>query len=339
MARAQSSPDIASPPDIAGAAPVSFGDKKTVTELNGFRAALGHCDARGNIYSLVFDTQHHFIDKPPALDRITPAAAVGASFSAGKGSLVGAGFGPGGEAAIVMNRDRLAGFSTADYLLRFDADGKLESETRFPKNLGARGASLALFPDGNLLVVRRSPPRQRHLTGYYDPSAENRRHSWTPSIAIYDHQAKLVTEVQLPDDPAVYVGDAVSGPDGNIYLMGARVGVGITDYPAIIYVVAPSGKVVRRVVVAAPASYMVPNPLQVADGRIAILFFEVRTWQSVVSVNDWTTGERIALYQLPNKTRMLACYDARTDAMTFLDEPFPLYPANKVSLRVASPVR
>jgi hypothetical protein len=58
---------------------------------------------------------------------------------------------------------------------------------------------------------------------------------------------------------------------------------------------------------------------------------------AMVSVNNWDTAERLRLYQLPDKVKSVACYDPVTEQMTFVDQTFPFYPANRVSLRIARP--
>ena len=321
-------------PDFAGATAVSFGDKKTITALNGFRADPAHCDAAGNIYLFVSKNGNQFIPTHPALKRITPAAAVEASYSAGKGHVVGSGFGQHGEAAILMNRDRVAGLTTGDYLLRFNPQGKLEGESRFVRGLDAGSARLALFPDGNVLIVEY---RRRRRAGYRNSSTSTNQSQQTQLVAIYDSQARLVTNVERPGDEAIYIYDAISGPDGNAYLVGLVGGPGKTEIPAIVYAVAPSGKIVKRLEIAPPAAHMLPHQMQVADGRIAIVFLEQGTSRPLVSINDWKTGQRLKLYQLPNKVTSLACYDPATEHMVFLDQTFPPYAANQVSLRVAQP--
>jgi len=329
--------DAQSAPSLAGASPVSLGDKKTITGLNGFFANFQDCDTAGDIYLFARKIGSQFPANPaPAFDRITPDAAIAVSFSAGRGRFVGVGYGQDGEIAIIMNRDRLAGFTTGDYLLRYDSAGNRIGEFRFEKDLNLAFARLALFPNRNVLVVPIVPARKRGERPNSVTDMDKLR--WLPPLAIYDTHAGFVTKVErLRGDETVHFINTASGPDGNIYVVGVNAGPGKTNVPAIIYAIAPSGEILRRLEIAPPSTNMGVSHLQVTNGKIILLFLEHSMGPAMVSVNGWDTGERLKLYQLPDKVKSLACYDPVTEQMTFVDQTFPFYPANRVSLRIARP--
>lgn len=199
------------------------------------------------------------------------------------------------------------------YVARFGRDGSLKSRTQiaseefFPSNL-------AVFKSGELL-----------LTGTEGPSDN------TPFTGVFASDGRLIAKIHEPGDEdlrikaeagdasvheagiygnaAVEMGAAVSGSDGNVYLMRRT-------SPALIYAISPRGEVVRKLRIDPGEFGSLPEELQSSGDRLA-LSFTGPDGARVVRVVD-LKGIDIATYDIdPNlPAGPLACYNP--PALTFL---------------------
>ena len=84
------------------------------------------------------------------------------------------------------------------------------------------------------------------------------------------------------------MGRAEAGDDRNIYVMRKT-------SPAIVYAISPGGEVLRRFTVDPGDTSYSPFVMQVAGGRIAILFLEPQTQKEIINVPD-LEGHELATY-------------------------------------------
>ena len=106
--------------------------------------------------------------------------------------------------------------------------------------------------------------------------------------------------------------DAEVGGDGNLYVMRG-------SSPALVYVIAPSGKIMQTIKVAAPLAGSVPNGFHVSGNQLAILFSNEDNQSKTIVVADAQTGRKIASYaDTTGMGSSFACYSANEGVFTFL---------------------
>jgi hypothetical protein len=91
--------------------------------------------------------------------------------------------------------------------------------------------------------------------------------------------------------------------------------------PAVVYVIAPSGEIMKTIKVSAALAGATPSAFHVSGNRLAISF-EKEDSQSpaqTIVVADAQTGRRIATYaDATGKGGSFACYSANEGVFTFL---------------------
>lgn len=222
---------------------------------------------------------------------------------------------------IAPNGDfyQIAWTDDATYVVRFAKDGALKSSTRL--DLPFYASKVAVFESGRMLLAGRRE---------FKDSQGNQ----SPFTAIVDSSGKMVKEVSLADDQkireaaergdadyvnplfpaatnqAIDLGQAVSGPDGNVYVMRRMV-------PVPISVISDAGEVLRTLHVEAPDLLMKPESIQVVESRVAILFRNEQSKDQIIRVVDSQTGEDQALYDAKDLGPAFLCYTG-PDEFTFL---------------------
>src|SRR5208282_5101232 len=126
-----------------------------------------------------------------------------------------------------------------------------------------------------------------------------------------DAQQVAVKEEQKPA-PVLDLADAEVGSDGNLYVMRA-------SSPALVYVIAPSGKIVQTLKVGAAARSGVASAFHVSVNRLAISFWSEEKQSQTMVVADAQTGRKIASYADPTGLGTFLCYEANEGVFTFLD--------------------
>jgi hypothetical protein len=146
----------------------------------------------------------------------------------------------------------------------------------------------------------------------------------TPYTAVFDANGKLVKNIYEPEDEEarqkaegrdiaysrsnagnrfVGLGDVAIGSDGNAYLLrGAS--------PTLVYVISPSGKVVRKLLIDAGGAEFVARDIKSYGGRLAIGFVGPDNLVIVTDLN----GKTIANYRIARRKPdwpALACYDSQ----------------------------
>jgi hypothetical protein len=101
------------------------------------------------------------------------------------------------------------------------------------------------------------------------------------------------------------------GSDGNIYAM---------EYssPALIYVIASSGMLLKTLKIASPVSDGLPGDFHISGNRLAISF-EQKNESHTLAIADAQTGRKIASYaDATGVETSFACYSANDGVFTFL---------------------
>lgn len=159
-----------------------------------------------------------------------------------------------------------------------------------------------------------------------------------PFTGLFKADGTLIKEIRLDDDAQLHqqaqAGDSryttpglfgvnraidfsqtSAGEDGNIYLMR-------WTSPAIIYVISPSGEVIRRLSVAAGDDFATPMTMHVSGRRIAVLFMHPERPETIVKIVD-LEGNEISTFTASSKDAVrlggaLACYMSDQNRFTFL---------------------
>lgn len=282
------------------------------------------CDADGNLYIRKFAVDRPLLGPVAKIDpdgkRIAlfdPAAFLQLALNRADA------FSPAMDGGIY--RIAQSGVSNPQiYVLHFGSDGAPSSSTRLDADFEVY--TFATFADGNFLVsgmkrdVSNKNDRGRNFTAVF--SADGRelaQLSFTPSsettTGSATSRAKGAQELASKDAdktvPMLDLADAESGSDGYLYVMRA-------SSPAMVYVIASSGKIMQTLKVAAPAAGAVPSAFHVS-GNLAISFWNEKSQSQTVVVSDAQTGERIATYADPEGLgNLFACYSANDGVFTFL---------------------
>ncbi len=269
------------------------------------------CDGSGNIYSRLWAGDDSETSQLP-VQEITPEGVLTKSFRVAETSQIGdttKGIFVS-EAGDVYEAARSA---TGLYVLQFAKDGsakasvKLEAEPR-----EVDPWQLVVFKDGGYLLIG--------LTG---------KDHRTPYTAVFDANGKLVKNIYEPEDEEarqkaegrdvaytrsnvgnrfVGLGDVAAGSDGNVYLLrGAS--------PTLVYVISPSGKVIRKLHIDTGSAEFVARDIKSYAGRLAIGF---NGRDNLVLVTD-LNGQTIASYTIARHKPdwpALACYDSK--GLTFV---------------------
>ncbi len=215
------------------------------------------------------------------------------------------------------------------YVLHFSSDGSAASPTRLDADFEVY--TFAAFADGNFLVsgvrrdVQNKNDRGRNFTAVF--SADGRE------LAQLSFQEPQVTakagaksdlggpQKATPKDalkdpampaPLLDLAEAEVGNDGNLYVMRG-------SSPALVYVIAPIGKIIRTLKVAGPVLGSAPSGFHVSRNRLAISFWNEESQSQTVVVADAQTGQKIASYaDATGMGTSFACYEANDGVFTFL---------------------
>lgn len=207
------------------------------------------------------------------------------------------------------------------YVLHFSSDGSPSSPTLLDADFEVY--TFAAFATGNFLLsgVRRDlqnkADRGRNFTAVF--SADGRelaQLSFEETHGSAKEAAKAsAVGTQKPAEksaPMLDLADAEVGSDGNLYVMRG-------SSPALVYVIAPSGKIMQTIKVAAPLPGAVPSGFHVSGNRLAISFGNEENQSHTVVVADAQTGRKIASYaDATGMGTSFACYSANEGVFTFL---------------------
>ena len=206
------------------------------------------------------------------------------------------------------------------YVLHFSSDGSASSPTRLDADLEVY--TFAAFADGNFLVsgVQRDPQNKsdhgRNFTAVFSadgrelaqlsfPKSQSRPQAGAKSTHKERQQELEETTFQLD------LADAETGIDGNLYVMRPSA-------PAVVYVIAPSGRIVHTLKVVGPQPGATASAFHVSGNQMALLFWNEETETRNVVVADAQTGRKIARYNDLSGGAQFACFSADEGVFTFL---------------------
>jgi hypothetical protein len=211
------------------------------------------------------------------------------------------------------------------YVLHFSSDGSPSSPTRLDADLEVY--TFAAFASGNFLLsgvqrdVQNRNDRGRNFTAVF--SADGRELAQLsfqkPQGAAKagvksgagGRQKEARQDAEKPAPP-LDLADAEVGSDGNLYVMRS-------SSPALVYVIAPSGKIMQTLKIASPQPDTAPGAFHVSGNRLAISFWNEESRSQTVVVADAQTGRKIASYaDSTGLGTSLACYSANEGVFTFL---------------------
>jgi len=303
------------------------------SEMGGAFMSTSKCDADGNLYIRKFAMDRPLLGPVVKIDPDGKRTAL---------------FDPAAFSQLAL--DRADAFSPASdggmyqiaqsgvlkpriFVLHFSSDGSPSSPTRLDADLEVY--TFAAFVSGNFLLsgvqrdVQNRNDRGRNFTAVF--SADGRElaqlsfqkpqgaaKAGAKADAGGRHkQAQKDAEKETPKDaekpaPMLDLADAEVGSDGNLYVMRS-------SSPALIYVIAPSGKIMQTLKVASPQPGTAPSAFHVSGNRLAISFWNEESRSQTVVVADAQTGRKIASYADPTGLgTSFACYSANEGVFTFL---------------------
>jgi hypothetical protein len=295
------------------------------TEIaTGFRAPF-QCDADGNLYLLSDRMGVTAIRKlnskgelatlfEPALNSELKLAAT-AYFAVTE---------DGEVYALVFAKTEMA-----RYVVVFKSDGSYKNKIKLDPGFPWIPTAMAVFPNGTLLVTGQE----------YDFKTNQPMLAFT---GIFRSDGKLLKELSLEDDDAIHDlaksadprvisssvpnsnravawGQINAAKDGNLYIMRWL-------SPAIFYAVSPGGDVMRRFTVDPGNPDYRPIHMHISGNRIAVLFYEPQTFETIMKIVD-LEGHELATYNelmengKPKPDALgaaFACYTQQPERFTFL---------------------
>jgi hypothetical protein len=180
------------------------------------------------------------------------------------------------------------------YILKFHGDGSLDTKIELQVE-AFQPYQLAVFKTGELLV-----------SGTVSGTE--------PFIAIFDGSGKLIRRLNEPQEAPpkpqaetrgseanappnvnlpVAMGEAVTGSDGNVYLMRA-------SSPPWIYGISKSGEIVKKFRVGSEDSSLVPVIIRPAEGKLLVVFRKKDASETVFRVVD-LDGNDLEAFRLSDK--------------------------------------
>ncbi len=207
------------------------------------------------------------------------------------------------------------------YVLRFSSDGSPSSPTLLDADFEVY--TFAAFATGNFLLsgVRRDyqnkNDRGRNFSAVFSTDGRELaqlsfQEAESPARAGAGGRQKDAAKDAEKSAPMLDLADAEVGSDGNLYVMRG-------SSPALVYVIAPSGKIMQTIKVAAPLAGSVPSGIHVSGNRLAISFSNEENQSQAIVVADAQTGRKIASYaDTTGMGTSFACYSANEGVFTFL---------------------
>jgi hypothetical protein len=278
------------------------------------------CDASGNLYIRKYATDRPLLGPTVKIDS--------------KGKRVAL-FDP--AAVSQLKLDRADAFSPASdggfyqiaavgishpqiYVLHFSPDGSPTTPIRLDAEF--QPFQFAAFDNGNLLASG----FQRDAEGNKDPGR-----SFT---AVFSADGRLLAQLSLdlpsthaqstkpagkPDSakspavpPSLDLSDSELSPDGNIYVLRR-------SSPALIYVISPSGSIVKTLKIKSPVPNLMPSAFHVSRNQVAVSFWDDNPKSQILVVADAQSGRAISTYSDAGALGpSFACYSADDAVFTFL---------------------
>jgi hypothetical protein len=299
------------------------------SEMGGAFMSPSKCDADGNLY-----IRKYAMDRP----LLGPVVKIDPD---GKRTAL---FDPAAFSQLAL--DRADAFSPASdggmyqiaqsgilkpriYVLHFSSDGSPSSPTRLDADFEVY--TFAAFASGNFLLsgvqrdVQNRNDRGHNFTAVFsadgrelaqlsfqEPQGPAKAGAKSDAGGRQKNAQKEAQKDAEKSAPTLDLADAEVGSDGNLYVMRS-------SSPALVYVIAPSGKIMQTLKVAAPLHGGVPSAFHVSGNRLAVSFWNEESQTQTVVVADAQTGRKIASYADPTGLgTSFACYSANDGVFTFL---------------------
>jgi hypothetical protein len=288
------------------------------SEMGGAFMSSSKCDADGNLY-----VRKLAVDRPllgPVV-KIDPEGKRTALFDPAAFSQLALdradAFSPASDGGMYQIAQS-GGLKPRIYVLHFSSDGSPSSPTLLDADFEVY--TFAAFAGGNFLVsgvkrdVRNKNDRGRNFTAVF--SADGRELAQL-SFQAPQESAKASAKKANTNDaekatPALDLAEAEVGSDGNLYVMRF-------SSPALVYVIAPSGKIMKTIKVSSPLLGALPSAFHLSGNRLALSFWNDENQRQTVVVADAQTGRKIASYADPaGLGPSFACYSANDGVFTFL---------------------
>jgi hypothetical protein len=305
------------------------------SEMGGAFMSGTKCDADGNLYIRKYATDRPLLGPVVKIDPDGKRVAL---------------FDPAAFSQLAL--DRADAFSPASdggmyqvaqsgvlkpriYVLHFSSDGSASSPTLLAADFEVY--TFAAFASGSFLVsgverdVQNKNDRGRNFTAVFsadgrelaqlsfEESRAPRKAEAKPgaggsrrAAAKNEAQNKVQNDAEKAA-PGLDLADAEVGSDGNLYVMRR-------SSPALVYVIASSGKIMQTLKIAAPLPGSAPSAFHVSGNRLAISFGNEESQSLTIVVADAQTGRKIASYSDPaGLGTSFACYSANDGVFTFLN--------------------
>ena len=285
-----------------------------VSEMGGAFMSSSKCDADGNLYIRKFAADRPLLGPVVKIDADGKRVALfdPAAFSQLALERADA-FSPASDGGLYQIAQS-AGLKPRIYVLHYASDGSPASPARLDADFEVY--TFAAFAGGNFLVsgVRRDAQNKddhgRNFTAVF--SADGRELARL-SFEEATGRGKAGAKRQLKSAaPALDLSEAEVGADGYLYVMRP-------SSPALVYAIAPSGKIMQTLKVAAPQTGAMPNAFHVSENRLAIVFSQDENHGPSMVVADAQTGRKIASYAAPvGLGASFACFSANDGVFTFL---------------------
>ena len=298
------------------------------SEMGGAFKSGSKCDAEGNLYIPKFA-----LDRPllgPVV-KIDPDGKPTARFDPSAFSKLALhradGFSPasdGGLYQIAESENLQDGVSKRRiYVLHFSSDGSPSSPTLLDADFEVY--TFAAFAGGNFLVsgvhrdlqknAQNNSDQGRNFSAVFSADGRELAELSFKNTAVKDVPGNSKATAKTPvgtdaPSPTLDLADAEVGSDGNLYVMRSSA-------PAVIYVISPSGEIMKTLKIAVPLAGAIPNTFHISGNRMALSYATGESQTFVVV--DAQTGKQIASYGDPGGLGpSFACYSANDGVFTFL---------------------
>ena len=272
------------------------------------------CDGAGNIYVRLLESERPGTQERAAVPirKIGPDGSLLKSFrvlDAFRDDITGKGVDLMGRGVFVTADGRV--FQTADvhgdtFVVEFAQDGSVRRKTKLVAGdlVQAWSWRFAVFKSGEYLLT--ASTGKDHLTPFagvfgadgrlikkiYEKEDEEAHQRSSPTDLDSFHPYGVVVGADF-----VRSGDVAASSDGNLYLLRG------TNSPALVYVISPTGEVVRKLRIDASDPDMVAKSIRSYAGQLAVQFGK---WihgdlqQDLIKVTD-LKGNPISDYEVPIK--------------------------------------
>ena len=288
------------------------------SEMGGAFMSSSKCDADGNLYVRKLAADRPLLGPVVKIDPDGKRAALfdPAAFSQLALDRADA-FSPASDGGLYQIAQS-GGLKPRIYVLHFSSDGSPSSPTLLDADFEVY--TFAAFAGGNFLVsgvkrdVQNKNDRGRNFTAVF--SADGRELAQlsfqTPQESAKASVRKANTNDTEKATPGLDLAEAEAGSDGNLYVMRF-------SSPVLVYVIGPSGKIMKTMKVASPLPGALPSAFHLSGNRLALSFWNDENQRQTVVVADAQTGRKIASYADPTSLGpSFACYSANDGGFTFL---------------------